>query len=153
MLKTKADGVARGLKSASAWRRRRGLRGQAKLYHQAYCYIKTRTPWMRYHSYQRQRLPRGSGITEAACKVVFTQRLKRSGTSWTIAGGQVSLDLRVIRLSGVWDAVHQRYSPGNRFQSHVTHGQGHSTSAISGIGGWKWRYHTRSYFVWPYSWR
>src|SRR5215217_5864651 len=109
VLKTKADGVTRVLKSASAWRRRRGLRGQATLSHQAYRYIKTRTQWMRYHSDQRQRLPRGSGITEAACKVVFTQRLKRSGMAWTIAGGQGILDLRVIRLSGVWDAVHQRY--------------------------------------------
>ena len=109
MLKTKADGAARVLKSASALRRRRGLHGQAKLYNQAYGYIKTRTQWMRYHSYQRQKLPRGSGITEAACKVVFTQRLKRSGMSWTIAGGQVILDLRVIRLSGVWNEVHQRY--------------------------------------------
>jgi hypothetical protein len=109
VLKTKADGAARVLKSASALRRRRGLHGQAKLYNQAYCYIKKRTQWMRYHSYQRQKLPRGSGITEAACKVVFTQRLKRSGMSWTIAGGQVILDLRVIRLSHVWDEVYQRY--------------------------------------------
>jgi hypothetical protein len=109
VLKTKVDGAARVLKSAAALRRHRGLCGPAKLYHQAYRYIKTRTQWMRYHSYQRQRLPRGSGITEAACKVVFTQRLKRSGMSWTIAGGQVILDLRVIRLSGVWHEVHQRY--------------------------------------------
>jgi hypothetical protein len=109
VLKTKADGAARVLKSASALRRHRGLCGQAKLYHQAYRYIKTRTQWMRYHSYKRQKLPLGSGITEAACKVVFTQRLKRSGMSWTIAGGQVILDLRVIRLSRVWDEVHQRY--------------------------------------------
>jgi hypothetical protein len=65
--------------------------------------------WMRSQSYQRQKLPRGSGMTEAACKVVFTQRLKRSGMSWTIAGGQVILDLRVMRLSRVWDAVHRRY--------------------------------------------
>ena len=109
MLKTKADGAARVLKSASALRRCRGLRGQAKLYNQAYRYIKTRTQWMRYQSYQRQKLPRGSGITEAACKVVFTQRLKRSGMSWTIAGGQVILDLRVLRLSHVWDEAHLRY--------------------------------------------
>lgn len=109
VLKTKVDGVARVLQSASALRRCRGLRGQAKLYNQAYRYIKTRTQWMRYQSYQRQKLPRGSGITEAACKVVFTQRLKRSGMSWTIAGGQVILDLRVIRLSRVWDDVHRRY--------------------------------------------
>src|SRR5688572_10879158 len=71
-----------------------------------YCYIKKRTQWMRYHSYQRQKLPRGSGITEAACKVVFTQRLKRSGMSWTISGGQVILDLRVLRLSHVLDEAH-----------------------------------------------
>lgn len=109
VLKTKADGAARVLKSASALRRHRGLCGQAKLYHQAYRYIQTRTQWMRYHSYKRQKLPRGSGITEAACKVVLTQRLKRSGMSWTIAGGQVILDLRVIRLSGVWNEAHQRY--------------------------------------------
>jgi hypothetical protein len=109
VLKTKADGAVRVLKSASALRRHRGLCGQAKLDHQAYRYIKTRTPWMRYQSYKRQKLPQGSGITEAACKVVFTQRLKRSGMSWTIAGGQVILDLRVIRWSRVWDAVHQRY--------------------------------------------
>jgi hypothetical protein len=57
---------------------------------------------MRYAIYRRQKLPLGSGITEAGCKIVFTQRLKRSGMSWTIEGGQVILDLRVIRLSGVW---------------------------------------------------
>ena len=109
VLKTKADGVARVLKSASALRRSRGLCGQAKLYDKAYRYIKKRTQWMRYALYKRQRLPLGSGITEAACKLVFTQRLKRSGMSWTIEGGQVILDLRVIKLSRVWGKVHQRY--------------------------------------------
>ena len=109
VLKTKADGVARVLKSASALRRCRGLCGQAKLYNTAYRYIKKRTQWMRYHLYKRQHLPLGSGITEAACKIVFTQRLKRSGMSWTTEGGQVILDLRVIRLSRVWDKVHQRH--------------------------------------------
>jgi hypothetical protein len=51
---------------------------------------------MRSQSYRRQQLPIGSGITEAACKVVCTQRLKRSGMSWTIDGGQIILDLRVV---------------------------------------------------------
>ena len=109
VLKTKADGVSRVLKSASALRRSRGLGGPVKLYEKAYRYIKRRTQWMRYHLYKRQKLPLGSGITEAACKIVFTQRLKRSGMSWTIEGGQVILDLRVIRLSHVWDEVHRRY--------------------------------------------
>jgi hypothetical protein len=109
VLKTKADGVSRVLKSASALRLKRGLTGDEKSYTTAYNYIKQRTQWMRYHLYKRQKLPLGSGITEAACKIVFTQRLKRSGMSWTIEGGQVILDLRVIRLSRVWDRVHQKY--------------------------------------------
>jgi hypothetical protein len=40
---------------------------------------------------------------------VFTQRLKRSGRSWTLEGGQVIVDLRVIWLSGVWTEAHQQY--------------------------------------------
>jgi hypothetical protein len=109
VLKSKADGVSRVLKSASALRRSRGLFGQAKLYHKAYHYLKRRSAWMTYALYRRQKLPIGSGITEAACKVVFTQRLKRSGMSWTIQGGQVILDLRIIKLSRVWEDVHRRY--------------------------------------------
>nr|ADA82584.1 transposase [uncultured bacterium psy1] len=109
VLKTKVDGVARVLKSASALRRQRGLCGEVKASTKAYGYIKKRTQWMRYHLYKRQKLPLGSGITEAGCKIVFTQRLKRSGMSWTIEGGQVILDLRVIKLSRVWNEVYQRY--------------------------------------------
>ena len=108
-LKHQADGVSRVLKSASALRRHRGLVGQAKSYLQAYGYLKKRSQWMGYALYRRQKLPIGSGITEAACKVVFAQRLKRSGMSWTIEGGQTILDLRVIWLSGIWDEAHRRY--------------------------------------------
>lgn len=108
-LKTRSDGITRVLHSAGALRRQHGLWGKAKDYAQAYSYLKKRTHWMRYRRYSSQHLPIGSGITEAACKTVFTQRLKRSGMSWTIAGGQVILDLRVIWLSGVWENVHQRY--------------------------------------------
>jgi hypothetical protein len=108
-LKTRAHGVARGLQSAAALRHKRSLWGQTKVYEHAYAYLKKRGRWMCYQAYRREHLPIGSGITEAACKIVFTQRLKRSGMAWTRAGGQVILDLRVIWLSGVWKAVHQRY--------------------------------------------
>jgi hypothetical protein len=108
-LKTQSNGITRVLQSASALRHQHGLWGTPKSYEQAYAYLHRRTHWMRYRHYSSQRLPIGSGITEAACKIVFTQRLKRSGMSWTLSGGQVILDLRVIWLSGVWDDVHQRY--------------------------------------------
>jgi hypothetical protein len=108
-LKTRADGVTRVLQSAAALRHKHGLGGQAKVYAHAYAYIKKRSHWMCYRACRRQHLPIGSGITEAACKIVFTQRLKRSGMAWTISGGQGILNLRVIWLSGVWEDVHQRY--------------------------------------------
>jgi hypothetical protein len=108
-LKTRSDGITRVLQSASTLRRQHGLWGTAKDYEQAYAYLHKQTHWMRYRHYSSQHLPIGSGVTEAACKIVFTQRLKRSGMSWTISGGQVILDLRVIWLSGVWDDVHGRY--------------------------------------------
>jgi len=64
---------------------------------------------MDYHGYRRQGLPLGSGVTEAACKTVFTRRLKQSGMGWKTAGGQAIVDLRVLWLSGVWQQAAQAY--------------------------------------------
>jgi hypothetical protein len=65
--------------------------------------------WLDYVGYRRDHLPIGSGVTEAACKTVFTQRLKQSGMTWKGKGGQWIVDLRVIHLSGVWSEVYQSY--------------------------------------------
>jgi hypothetical protein len=56
---------------------------------------------MRYDVYRRLGMPLGSGVTEAACKTIYTQRLKLSGMRWTGPGAQIILDLRVLLLSGV----------------------------------------------------
>ena len=58
---------------------------------------------------RRNHLPIGSGVTEAACKTVFTQRLKQSGMTWSLEGGQWIVDLRVVHLSGIWPQVYQAY--------------------------------------------
>ena len=68
-LKTKSDGMTRVLQSAATLRRQHGLWGKPQVYEQAYAYLKKRTHWMRYRHYSAQRLPIGSGITEAACKI------------------------------------------------------------------------------------
>jgi hypothetical protein len=47
-------------------------------------------------------------VTEAACKTVYTQRLKLSGMRWQKEGAQTILTLRVILLSGVWQQVYER---------------------------------------------
>ena len=54
VLKTKADGVSRVLKSASALWRGRGLCGPTKVFNQASSSIKKRTQWMRSQTYTRQ---------------------------------------------------------------------------------------------------
>ena len=70
----------------------------------------TRTTWTT-ANYRRTGLPIGSGVTEAACKTVFTQRFKESGMSWGIEGGQVILTLRL---------------------AHAEPSLGHSISSVSG---------------------
>ncbi len=60
---------------------------------------------MDYHGYRNLHLPIGSGVTEAACKTVFTQRFKLSGMRWKNEVGQAVLVLRVLLLSGIWDDV------------------------------------------------
>lgn len=72
----------------------------------AYNYLRKRTRWMRYCGYRRCHIPIGSGITEAACKTVFTERLKLSGMRWTAAGAQHILTLRTILLSKTWEATY-----------------------------------------------
>lgn len=58
---------------------------------------------MHYASFARQHLPIGSGIVEAACKTLVTQRLKRSGMRWRHDGGQAILTLRALEQSDRFD--------------------------------------------------
>jgi hypothetical protein len=104
----KPAGVNRVLHSAAALRQQQGLRGK-KLqdFGKAYRYLRDRMRYMDYASYRRLGIPLGSGVTEAACKTVFTQRLKLSGMRWLKAGAQCILELRVLRLSGVWDVAYR----------------------------------------------
>ncbi|MGI8427615.1 MAG: hypothetical protein ACR2M4_13710 [Actinomycetota bacterium] len=103
----KPNGPFRVLHAAAAMRSRRRLSARAaKEFQKAYNYLRTRTRHMQYADFHRQGLPIGSGVTEAACKTVFTQRLKLSGMRWSGPGAQTILNLRVLLLSGLWDEVY-----------------------------------------------
>lgn len=121
-LKEKPHGIYRILHSAAAIRSRRLVVGQSKAYRTAYQYLRDRMSQLDYVGYRRNHLPIGSGITEAACKTVFAQRLKRSGMSWGVEGGQRIVDLRVIYLSGVWDQVHRSCLHAQRLPEVGTQG-------------------------------
>lgn len=110
-LRDRHQGVAQVLRSAM-WHynnRRKPSAAREEGYWQAYRYLRRHGVWMQYATYRRQGLPIGSGVTEAACKTVFAERLKRSGMTWGREGGQVIVDLRVLKLSKVWRPAHQAY--------------------------------------------
>jgi hypothetical protein len=110
------DGVKRVLQSATYHASERGLSGRReKAYVKAYNYLRRHRKWLRYWEYKAVGLPLGSGVTEAACKTVFTQRLKQSGMRWEVAGGQVVVTLRVVLLSGVWEATVAKWLDSQQF--------------------------------------
>jgi hypothetical protein len=109
-LKNKKDGIRRVLHSAAAHAWRQELTpAEKEAYDDAYGYLQKRQGWMDYWTYRRRGLAIGSGITEAACKTLFTQRFKQSGMKWSLEGGQVVVKLRVIWLSRLWSKVYEAY--------------------------------------------
>lgn len=114
MLKSlkKPSGASRVLHSAASHfhRRQRKSRKLSKkkeeTYRTAYRYIQSRTKIMRYSEYTSVHIPLGSGVTEAACKTVFTQRLKNSGMRWSDDGAKTILTLRTILLSKSWPSTY-----------------------------------------------
>jgi hypothetical protein len=110
-LRDRHQGVSQVVRSAMWHYNNAGQlrQGQGAEYWKAYRYLRKYAVWMKYSQYRRQGMPIGSGVTEAACKTVFTERLKRSGMTWKHEGGQVILDLRVLVLSSVWHAAHKAY--------------------------------------------
>ena len=106
----KPSGASRVLHSAASLYHRRKLGKTRDLdFWKAYRYLQSRTKHLRYSEYQSNHIPIGSGVTEAACKTIYTQRLKLSGMRWSFEGAKQILTLRSILLSGTWDATFESY--------------------------------------------
>jgi hypothetical protein len=103
-LRERPQGAAQVLRSAmQLLDRRKMTKAQKAAFWHAYRYLRRHRRWMDYRGHRQRGLPIGSGVTEAACKTVFTQRFKRSGMRWHRDSGQVILDLRLLHLSGIWE--------------------------------------------------
>ena len=67
----------------------------------------------RHRMRKEQGLPIGSGVTEAACKTLATQRMKRSGMRWGEQGGQAILSFRALvqsnRFERAWTLLAHTY--------------------------------------------
>jgi hypothetical protein len=66
-------------------------------------YFRNQRERMHYTEYLSRNLPIGSGVVEAACKTLVTQRLKCSGMSWLQSGGQAILTIRGLIQSDRWE--------------------------------------------------
>jgi hypothetical protein len=64
------------------------------LVRRALVYFRTNRSRMRYAELKAKGFPIGSGVVEAACKTLVTQRLKLSGMRWSTAGAQAVLTPR-----------------------------------------------------------
>ena len=67
-------------------------------------YFKNNKHRMEYAEHIKENIPIGSGVTEAACKVIVKQRLCNSGMKWQNHGASVVLTLRCLNYSdGRWE--------------------------------------------------
>lgn len=76
-------------------------------------YFRRNCDRMRYAEVAALNLPIGSGVVEAACKTLVTQRMKRSGMRWLHAGGQAILTFRSLlqsnRFERAWPGLVETY--------------------------------------------
>lgn len=84
----------RAIQGSSA-RQKKAVRSERK-------YFENQRERMNYSVYIAKGLPIGSGVVEAACKTLATQRMKRSGMSWG-DGKQAILTIRSLQQSDRWE--------------------------------------------------
>jgi hypothetical protein len=100
-----------------------------KALHQAVSYFREHRHRMGYAALRAQHLPIGSGVVEAACKTLVSQRLKRSGMRWRQAGGQAILTFRALcqseRFDRAWPLLTETYKRSVRLPHNVIALDGH----------------------------
>lgn len=74
-------------------------------------YFRNQKHRMKYSRHTARCQPIGSGVTEAACKVLIKQRFCRSGSRWKQKGASAVLSIRALKLTlGRWNAFWKRLS-------------------------------------------
>ena len=104
------DGVAQVIR---ALRHLRSKHPECERIAQVLGYFRNNRHRMGYAEAKDQGLPIGSGVVEATCKTLVTERLKRSGMRWSERGGQAILTLRALlqshRFESGWSLLLQTY--------------------------------------------
>lgn len=72
-------------------------------------YLRRYRRYMNYADLKVNHFPIGSGVVESACKQIVSERMKLSGMRWKREGGQQTMTLRCLLLSGIWDVVYKTW--------------------------------------------
>ena len=91
----------------------RGKHPRRKRIKEVLGYFRRNRKRMDYAGAAQRGLPIGSGVVEAACKTLVTERMKRSGMRWREAGGQAILTFRgwaqSDRFAAAWSLLSKTY--------------------------------------------
>jgi hypothetical protein len=96
-LREEADGAEKVIRALDYLRRKHPKNKEIA---KELAYFRNNRHRMRYQQFAADGLPIGSGVVEAACKTLVTQRMKQSGMRWGEDGGQAILTLRGWTQSG-----------------------------------------------------
>lgn len=103
-----AGGHGRVLRSIAKMRELYGYKSSAAdAAKKAEKYLRRYRRFMDYATMKSRGYSIGSGLVESACKQVVSERMKLSGMRWHKEGGQRTMTLRCILLSGIWDTVYK----------------------------------------------
>ncbi len=111
-LKHDKKGVKELLNEFVGYRKKKmSARNKEKL-EAAITYFSNHHQKMKYCEYTAKKFPIGSGVTEAACKVIVKQRLCNSGMKWKQSGAEAILCLRTLNYSTkrwgqAWDKINR----------------------------------------------
>jgi hypothetical protein len=97
VLKEEPEGVEKVIRSLDYLRKQHPRKERVT---KELAYFRKQRHRMRYHQFVAEGLPIGSGVVEAACKTLVTQRMKQSGMRWGQDGGQAILTVRGWTQSG-----------------------------------------------------
>ena len=109
-LLTEKDSAGKAIRAMGYLLQRGKLKGERrKALLSARRFFRNNQKRMNYAWFHSRGLPVGSGVVEAACKMVVKQWMCRSGMRWTSEGGQTILSLRTAIKSSRWDACWTEY--------------------------------------------
>ena len=103
-LKHKNRGARNILKEFEDFEKKKLKKSDKKILDSVVTYFRNNISMMNYSYSVKNNLPIGSGVTEAACKVIVKQRLCNSGMRWGRHGAAICLKLRsMIYTTGHWE--------------------------------------------------